>query len=96
MNEVLPKDLLRDNIKKLIAGVLTSQSGRFVFGQVSESKNEFLLDTQTGKLWQLVLDRDSILVLIPITRLEDMAQVAEYDKLLRGKVGENKKARSGD
>jgi hypothetical protein len=35
-------------------GVLSSQSGRFVFGQVSgSSKDQFMLDTQTGRIWRI-------------------------------------------
>ena len=33
---------------------LSSSSGRFVFGQVSgSSKDKFMLDTYTGRLWQI-------------------------------------------
>ena len=35
--------------------VLVSSSGRFVFGQISEyRRDQFMLDTQTGRLWQIV------------------------------------------
>ena len=35
--------------------VLSSSSGRFVFGQISDfRRDQFLLDTQTGRLWQMV------------------------------------------
>lgn len=34
--------------------VLTSGDARFVFGQVSEyTSHQFMLDTKTGRLWQL-------------------------------------------
>jgi len=34
--------------------VLISQNGRFVFGQISDSsKDKFMLDTFTGRLWQI-------------------------------------------
>lgn len=34
--------------------VLSSSTGRFVFGQVSESsKDQFMLDTVTGRLWRI-------------------------------------------
>lgn len=37
------------------AKVLSSASGRFVFGQISEyRRDQYLLDTQTGRLWQIV------------------------------------------
>jgi len=35
--------------------VLSSPGQRYVFGQVSEyARHQYLLDTQTGRLWQLV------------------------------------------
>jgi hypothetical protein len=34
--------------------VLSSQNGRFVFGQISDaSKDQFMLDTATGRLWRI-------------------------------------------
>lgn len=34
--------------------VLSSQNGRFVFGQISDStKDQFMLDTLTGRLWRI-------------------------------------------
>ena len=37
--------------------ILSSQNGRFVFGQVSEyRRDQFLLDTQTGRIWRIVED----------------------------------------
>ena len=38
---------------------LSSASGRFVFGQVSRSgKDKFMLDTHTGRLWQIAESGD--------------------------------------
>ena len=35
-------------------GVLSSQNGRFAFGQISSSsKDLFMLDTATGRLWRM-------------------------------------------
>jgi hypothetical protein len=35
-------------------GVLSSGSGRYVFGQISDSnKDQYMLDTQTGRLWRI-------------------------------------------
>lgn len=35
--------------------VLSSSGGRFVFGQVSEyRRDQYMIDTQTGRLWQMV------------------------------------------
>jgi hypothetical protein len=35
--------------------VLSSQGGRYVFGQISPMRrDQYMLDTQTGRLWQIV------------------------------------------
>ncbi len=35
-------------------GVLSAPNGRFVFGQISSSsKDQFMLDTATGRLWRI-------------------------------------------
>lgn len=35
-------------------GVLSAPNGRFVFGQISgSSKDQFMLDTATGRLWRM-------------------------------------------
>ena len=40
-------------------GVLSSKNGRFVFGQISDSsKDQFMLDTATGRLWQIAESGD--------------------------------------
>jgi hypothetical protein len=34
--------------------ILSSSEGRFVFGQISDSsKDQFMLDTRTGRLWRI-------------------------------------------
>lgn len=44
--------------------VLSSPSGKFVLGQISDfRKDQFLLNTQTGEIWQLVIDRNDSLKL---------------------------------
>lgn len=36
-------------------GVLSSANGRYVFGQVRHARrDQYMLDTQTGRLWQIV------------------------------------------
>ena len=36
--------------------VLSSPNGRYVFGQISDFRSDqYMLDTQTGRLWQIVL-----------------------------------------
>jgi hypothetical protein len=47
--------------------VLCSSTGRFVFGQVSESsKDQFMLDTMTGRLWRIAETGEIGLHLRPI------------------------------
>ena len=52
--------------------VLSSNSGRYVYGQVSQMRaDQFLLDTKTGRLWHMVLDKDNNLSLVPMA-IENM------------------------
>ncbi|WP_262694608.1 hypothetical protein [Kordiimonas aquimaris] len=38
--------------------ILKSQNGRFVFGQISRfRRDQYMLDTHTGRLWQIVEDK---------------------------------------
>jgi hypothetical protein len=47
--------------------VLTASGGRFVFGQISSlARDQFMLDTQTGRLWQLTVDREGKPSLQPV------------------------------
>jgi len=40
--------------------VLSTPNGRYIFGQVSDFRSDqYLLDTQTGRLWQIVTDKES-------------------------------------
>ncbi|MEZ4395947.1 MAG: hypothetical protein R3C71_03475 [Candidatus Krumholzibacteriia bacterium] len=49
------------------SNILQSPGGRYVFGQVSEyRKDQYLLDTQTGRLWQIVVDKNDVLSLQPV------------------------------
>jgi hypothetical protein len=44
--------------------ILSSTAGRYVLGQISENaKDQFLFDTQTGRLWRLTVTDDSMKVL---------------------------------
>lgn len=53
--------------------VLTAAGGRFVFGQISDSgKDQFMLDTLTGRLWRIGESSDAGMHLRPIPyRMED-------------------------
>lgn len=47
--------------------VLESQNGRYVFGQISElARHQFMLDTHTGRLWNLKEMEDGTEILTPI------------------------------
>lgn len=49
------------------SNVLSSTNGRYVFGQISEmARDQYMLDTKTGRLWQVVVDKDKNHVLQPI------------------------------
>ena len=52
--------------------VLGSENGRFVFGQVSSYRSDqYLLDTHTGRMWQIVENKEkqSVLQPVPIKQL---------------------------
>jgi hypothetical protein len=53
--------------------VLSAAGGRFVFGQISDSgKDQFMLDTLTGRLWRIGESSDVGMHLRPIFyRMED-------------------------
>lgn len=51
----------------LFGGQLGVDGGRFVFGQVSEARrDQYLLDTQTGQLWQILESEDKSPILSPV------------------------------
>lgn len=42
------------------SGVLSAPGGRYVFGQISPfARHQYMLDTQTGRLWQVVCSKRS-------------------------------------
>ena len=44
--------------------VLSATGGRYIFGQISSMRaDQFMLDTQTGRLWQLVVDTNGAALL---------------------------------
>lgn len=67
--------------------VLASQNGRFVFGQISDSRaDQYLLDTQTGRLWvirthELILKdgtKDPYPALDPVPFFIDQSNLFRY------------------
>lgn len=56
-------------------GPLASGGGRFVLGQISDARaDEYLLDTQTGKVWRIVLNGNST-VLQPIQFADSQGRI---------------------
>lgn len=48
--------------------IMGSENGRFVFGQINDfAKETYMLDTQTGQIWRLIIGKDSLLHFQPIT-----------------------------
>ena len=48
-------------------GVLSSPNGRYVFGQISDSsKDQYMLDTWTGRLWRMSENGEVGKFLLPI------------------------------
>ena len=58
---------------RIIASHPTAEgSGRFVFGQVSDFRaDQYLLDTKTGRLWQIVLAPGGGNILQPVPVVSD-------------------------
>ena len=47
--------------------ILAADTGRYVAGQISTSrKDQYLLDTETGKIWQFVETKEGLIQLQPI------------------------------
>jgi len=58
---------LQKSIMKKNYGMLSSPNGRFVFGQISDSsKDQYMLDTQTGRLWRMTENSQVGKFLLPI------------------------------
>jgi hypothetical protein len=82
--------------------VLGTPTGRYVFGQVSEyRRDQYLLDTQTGRLWQVVSGQSEQVKLQPVPFIQvlgDEAYMPDPDdevtalrKLTRMKTAEEMK-----
>lgn len=62
--------------------VLGSSNGRFVFGQISSMRrDQYMLDTQTGRLWQIVQSKEDAISLqiVPYTHVDGSASVVPED-----------------
>lgn len=50
-----------------VVGVLSAPGGRYVFGQVSMARaDQYLLDTQSGRMWQIAKSKEGSMVLEPV------------------------------
>ena len=59
--------------------VLTSTGGRYVFGQISDSsKDQFMLDTETGRLWRIGESSDVGTHLRAIPYRDEQGKVSPY------------------
>lgn len=59
--------------------VLSSTGGRYVFGQISDSsKDQFMLDTQTGRLWRIGESSDVGTHLRSIPYRDEQGKVSAY------------------
>lgn len=68
-------------------GQLGVDGGRFVFGQISEMRrDQYLLDTQTGQVWQVLETEDKTPILSPVKvrnfvwnqKTSQMEQIIDY------------------
>lgn len=58
------------------SSILAAAGGRYVFGQISSMRaDQYLLDTQTGRVWQLVTDKDGKLNLQPVPYISMVGQL---------------------
>jgi hypothetical protein len=59
--------------------VLAANGGRFAFGQIGPMRaDQFLLDTQTGRLWRIVVDKEKGVLLssVPYIMVNDKLSLA--------------------
>jgi len=71
--------------------VLSSGNGRFAFGQISDfRRDQFMLDTQNGRLWMVVKIKNDTEVLRAVYYMseDDIASILppDQDQTLRGKL----------
>jgi len=82
--------------------ILSSPNGRYVFGQISDfRRDQYLLDTQAGRLWQMVVDKEGKNKLQPVPFIQiwgdeayipdPMKEVEGQRKLMLMKRAENLK-----
>ena len=71
--------------------VLSSGTGRYVFGQISDSgKDQYMLDTLTGRLWRIG-ETSSGVHLREIPYRDEQGKLSPYpDRALEGKPTETK------
>lgn len=74
-------------VSSVFGNQLGVDGGRFVFGQISEMRrDQYLLDTQTGQVWQVLETEDKTLILSPVKvrnfvwnqKTSQMEQIIDY------------------
>ncbi len=66
-----------DAIKSPQQKIMSSPNGRYVFSQVSEfARHQYMLDTQTGRLWQIVHDEKDNNKLQPVPYIQILGDEA--------------------
>jgi hypothetical protein len=64
--------------------VLSSTGGRYVFGQISDSgKDQFMLDTQTGRLWRIAESSDVGTHLRAIPYRDEKGKVSPFPEAMQ-------------
>jgi hypothetical protein len=65
--------------------VLSSENGRFVFGQISRSdKDKFMLDTHTGRLWRISENSKVGMYLKPVKYQNSKGEYTELPEEISG------------
>ncbi len=77
-------------------GVLCAPNGRYVFGQISDSsKDRFMLDTLTGRLWRIAERGDIGLYLTPVPYRSRDGKISTLPDQLPCPTHKNVKERKG-
>ena len=62
--------------------VISSNNGRYAFGQTSVMRSDqFMIDTQTGLLWQMMRGPDSTMILVSVKYVSQVNGEDQYSAL---------------
>lgn len=63
--------------------VLSSNGGRYVYGQISSMRaDQYLLDTKTGRLWNMIADKDGNTRLQPVAIESMIVKDGKYTSII--------------